>query len=133
MQVKIGTTDVTEFVQEKTYNINAEQEFISSWIDANRVTHKDGAYEKIKGSFQMVFIDGYTLNNAVVDHFGDVLTLLANNTSQGVTTLSLTVNNQNGLLKTISCYVKIKANPMRYTNNGSNAVVKRVIFNIEEQ
>ena len=133
MQVKIGSTDVTQYVQEKTYDINAEKKYTSTWTDSNHVEHRDGAYEKITGTFQMVFIDGYTANNTIVDGFSDFLTLLSNNTSGGVTAMSVTVNNQNGVLKTISAYVDLKASPMRYPNNGSHAVVKRVTVTVKEQ
>lgn len=132
MQVIIGNTDVTQYVQQKTYDVNTEKKYIT-WTDSNYTEHRDAIYEKVVGSFQMVFIDGYEKDGAVVDGFGDFLELLEENTSQGVTTISLTVNNQNAELKTISCFVDIHADPMLYPNNGSNAVVKRVTLSIKEQ
>jgi len=132
MQVIIGSTDITEYIQEKTYDINAQRSY-TSWTDSNFREHRDNIYEKISGSFQMVFFDGYSVNGVTVDKFADLLDLVEANTTDGVTTLRLTVNNLNAELKTISCYVDIQANPMLYAKNGSNVVVKRVTFNVQEQ
>ena len=136
MQVKIGQTDVTQYVQEKSYNIDSVDDYIE-WKDANRRTHRGGYSPKVMGSFEMVFIDGYTVSSggqsSVVDHYGDFLTLLANNMTDKVLTISLTVNNLNNVLKTIQCYCDITTKSVRYTKNGSNCIVKRMTINIKER
>lgn len=127
MQVIIGTTDVTQFVQEKSYKIDSIDEY-NSWKDAGKHSHRGGYLAKVQGSFEMVFID-----DPLNDHYGDILTLIANNSTDKVLTIKLTVNNLNNVLKEINCYCDITTNSVRYTKNGSDVVVKRMLFNIEER
>ena len=132
MQVILGTTDLTAYVQEKTYNVDAEDDY-TAWQDAGGHDHRGGYLEKVKGSFDLVFFDGYSENNVVVDHYGDFLTLIANNSTDKRLTMKVSVNNKNNLLKEIVCYYELKSKPFRYANNGSNVIVKRVTMTIEER
>jgi hypothetical protein len=132
MQVIIGNTDLTRFVQEKSYKIESIDDFVE-WKDAGKHLHRGGYSSKVQGSFEMVFFDGYTVGGVVQDNFGDVLQLIEDNSNDKVLTIKLTVNNLNNMLKEIYCYCDIQTNSVRYTNNGSDVVVKRMIFNIEER
>ena len=132
MQVMIGNTDLTQYVQEKSYKIESVDDF-TEWKDAGKRLHRGGYTSKVQGSFEMVFLDGNTVEGVVQDHFGDVLTLIANNTTDNVLDIKLTVNNLNNLLKEIYCYCDITTNSVRYTKNDSGVVVKRMLFNIREK
>ena len=132
MQVKIGTTDITQYVQEKTYDVDSEDDY-TEWKDSTGSSHRGGYVSKVRGSFELVFLDGYTSNNAVVDGYGDFLTLIANNSTDKRLTMSVTVNNKNNVLTSIVCYYKLTTKSFRYTHNGSNVVVKRVTMTIEEK
>lgn len=132
MQVKIGNTDLSQYVQKKSYNIDSEDEY-TEWKDSTLRKHRGGYVSKVKGSFELVFIDGYTSNNAVVDGYGDFLTLIANNSTDKKLSISLTVNNLNNTLKAITAYYRLDTKEFKYANNGSNCIVKRVTMTIEER
>ncbi len=132
MQVSIGNTDISQYVQEKSYKIDSEDEY-TEWKDSVGHKHRGGYISKVSGSFELVFIDGWTQNNTPVDGYGDFLTLIANNSTDKKLTITLTVNNLNNATRTIVCYYKLTTNEFKYTHNGSNCVVKRVLMTIEER
>ena len=125
MQVTIGTTDVTSAVQESTYKVDSVPKY-TSWIDANNVEHHSNIHNKIEGSFDMVFLAGYSME------YSAFKTLVDANTVNGVTTLTLSVNNLDGATATINCFLKITFDPMIDTKNGSNIIFKRCTCEVRE-
>ncbi len=128
MQVIIGDTDVTKYVQEKSYKVDSVDEY-NEWKDAGKHLHRSGYVARVQGSFELVFIDGYEGEDA----YGDFLALIAENSTDKRLTMSVTVGNLNNELKQIVCYYDLQTNSMRWTKNGSNVVVKRILMTFEER
>lgn len=128
MQVIIGDTDVTKYVQEKSYKVDSVDDF-NEWKDAGKHLHRGGYVSRVQGSFELVFIDGYEGEDA----YGDFLALIAENSTDKRLTMSVTVGNLNNELKQIVCYYDLQTNSMRWTKNGSNVVVKRILMTFEER
>ena len=125
MQVIIGTTDVSSAIQETTYKVDRIERY-TSWVDANNVEHHSNRHYKIEGSFDMVFLAGYSME------YSAFKTLLDSATVNGVTTLTLSVNNLDGATQTINCFLTITFKPMRDTKNGSNIIFKRCTCEVRE-
>jgi hypothetical protein len=127
MQVILGSgasaVDVTSAIQESTYSIDSVEKY-TSWNDASFVEHRYAIYKKIEGSFEMVFIPDYSIA------YSDFLTALESVTQDGITTLSLTVNNLDEELKTINCFVEIQFMPILKISD--NLKYKRCTINIKE-
>lgn len=128
MQVIIGNTDLSQYVQEKSYKVDSVDDY-SEWKDAGKHLHRMGYVSKVQGSFELVFLDGYNGH----DGYGDFLNLIASNSQDKRLTIKVTVGNLNNQLKEIECYYDLKTNSMRWTKNGSNVVVKRILMTIEER
>jgi len=128
MQVIIGDTDVTKYVQEKSYKVDSVDDY-NEWKDAGKHLHRGGYVSRVQGSFELVFIDGYEGEDA----YGDFLALIAENSTDKRLTMSVTVGNLNNELKQIVCYYDLQTNSMRWTKNGSNVVVKRILMTFEER
>lgn len=124
MQVVINDVDVTSCVQESTYNIDLKEEY-KSWRDAAGYEHREAYRSKIKGTFDMVFISGYSLDYATVKSALDAAT------TDHVLTITLTVNNLNGASQTIYAYYRIDFKPMRRISNA--VTYKRATITIEER
>lgn len=125
MQVIIGTTDISSAVQESTYKVDEVKKY-TAWTNANNIEKHSNLHSKIEGSFDMVFIPEYSMD------YADFLTLVDENTVGDVTTLSLSVNNLDGQVKAINCFLTITFSPMKDTKNGSGVIVKRCTCKIKE-
>jgi len=126
MQVLLGTTDVTSVVQEKSYKVDKVPKY-KAWKNANNVEVWSNLHYKVEGSFEAVFIPGLTMS------YSDFKTALdAVTTARGVTTLSLTVNNEDGVLETINAHVTINFEPMIDLKNGSNIIFKKATITVKE-
>ena len=86
MYVSIGNTDITSYVQETTYTMNQFDEY-EEWKDGNRTKHRETMRTYVEGSFDLVFVTETAFNN--------FLTLLNNNTTDGVLTITVYVQNIN--------------------------------------
>ena len=110
MQVKLGTgssaVDITAGIQESTYKIDSVERS-TTWRDTGFKEHKYAMYRKIEGSFEMVCIPNLTMA------YSAFLSALNSATSDGVTTLSCTVNNLDEQLVEIEAFVEVKFNPIR--------------------
>lgn len=125
MYVKIGNTDVTSAVQETTYKVDREKQY-DSWVNANNVERHRNIRYKIVGSFDMVFIPGYSMS------YADFKALVDANTVGDVTTITLSVNNLDGANATIQCFLDITFDPIIDLKNGSNLLYKRCRVSIQE-
>lgn len=125
MQVTIGGVDVTSAVQETTYNVDRITKY-TPWVDANNVEHHSNIHHKVEGSFDMVFLPGYSMEYSVFKALVDA------NTVNDKTTLTLSVNNLDGAMATINCFLTITFKPMRDTKNGSNIIYKRCTCEVKE-
>lgn len=52
MRVIIADTDITKYINESSYNVNAESQY-KAWEDGNAVEHRIHIRDKVKGSFQV--------------------------------------------------------------------------------
>lgn len=126
MQVLLGETDVTSVVQENSYKIDKVTKY-NAWKNANRVEVWSNVHEKIEGSFTAVFIPDLTMSYADFKTALDAVT-----TARKVTTMSLTVNNEDGALETINAHVTIEFEPMIDLKNGSDIIFKRATITVKE-
>lgn len=98
----IGSTNLTEQINIKnSYKVNSVTKS-TSITDANGVEHRNPYRERITGSFDMVFIDG---KDDYIS-YADFLTLVSNNTVNGVLTCTIYVQNK-AQLSVIDCYLTI--------------------------
>ena len=126
MQVLFGTTDVTSVVQETSYKIDKVTKY-NAWKNANNVEVWSNIHYKIEGSFKAVFIPDLTMSYEDFKTAFDAVT-----TARKVTTLSLTVNNEDGTLETINAHVTISFDPMVDLNNGSDIIFKSATITVKE-
>ena len=82
MLISVGNVDITEYINPKTYKMNAEKSY-ESWLDGNYKEHRIYTRTKVKGSFEVAL---YGKNNMKTQDFlnlwdsavsNDVVTLLA--------------------------------------------------------
>lgn len=125
MQLLIGGVDVTSAIQESTYKVDRLTKY-TSWVDANNVEHHSNIHHKIEGSFDMVFLPGYSME------YSAFKTLVDANTVNDATTLTLSVNNLDGAMVTINCFLTITFKPMKDTKNGSDIIYKRCTCEVKE-
>lgn len=125
MQVIIGSTDVSSAVQESTYAVDEVTKY-TPWTNANNIEKHSNIHKKIEGTFDMVFMPNYSME------YSAFLNLLNANTVGDVTTITLSVNNLDGAMRTINCFFTINFSPMLDPKNGSNIIVKRCTCNVRE-
>lgn len=121
---KINDIDFTACVQESTYKVDSEDVF-SSYVDANWKTHKIKVREKIRGSFDLMFIESYSPMS-----YDEFLSALAAVKDDEVTTATVFVNNQN-TEKTIECYVTVSMAPVKKISEGR--FYRKCTVNLEER
>lgn len=68
MLVTINGTDITEYINPKTYKMNAEKSY-ESWLDGNYREHRIYTRTKVKGSFDVAL---YGQNNMLTQNFLDL-------------------------------------------------------------
>lgn len=124
MYLKIGNTDVTSAVQESTYKIDRVKSF-ERWFDANNREHHSNVHYKVSGSFDMVFLPSSI-------EYDDFKSLIDDNTIGDVTTLSLSVNNLDGEIVSIDCFITISFSPIIDLKNGSGVHYKRCTISVQE-
>lgn len=86
MLAQIGSTDITKWIQESTYKMNAE-DIYEAWEDGNWVEHHHLIRDKVKGSFDLVFVTDADLNAFI--------TLLNSNTVENYVIITVWVSNKN--------------------------------------
>jgi hypothetical protein len=110
MLVFVGGTDITEFVNEKTYALNEEKTF-ESWKDGNFREHRIYTSKKVKGTFEVAL---YGASNMDLQAFLDLWNSEVNNE---IITLGVHVNNTNEF-RVINAYYAIVGNSHREIANG---------------
>lgn len=86
MTATINGTDISSYINESSYKMNQYDDY-KEWVDGNRIKHHEIMRHFIKGSFDMIFLTELDLTT--------FLTLLGNNTVNGITTITLYVQNIN--------------------------------------
>lgn len=118
----VNETDITEYINPKTYKMNAEKTY-ESWLDGNYKEHRIYTRSKVKGSFEIAL---YGQNNM---HTQDFLELWNGAVNNEVVTIMLYVQNldQNSA---IQAYFEFDGTFHREMINGEYCDVLTV--NIEE-
>ena len=96
MLVKLGNTDITDFINPKSYKVNVEKEY-ESWLDGNYNEHRIYTRQKVKGSFTVAL---YGKDNMTTQAFLDLWNACVNH---NVATITVFVQNEN-VEKEIQCY-----------------------------
>lgn len=118
---KIGTTDITQYINESSYVMNSEP-VTSEWVDANYTTHRDEYRRKVKGSFDLTFVT-QTDYNGFID-------LLHDNTAGIVTVISVYVGDDVNDLKTINAYCRMQMS--KYRSISADYSFNRLKMTVEE-
>lgn len=96
MNVLINETNITEHINETSYNINVDRKY-RSWNDGNGRQHRIYTTEKVNGTFIVAL---YGKNGMDLDAFLELWNSAVNN---NVVTIALWVNNL-GKMKLIEAY-----------------------------
>ena len=86
MLAQIGNTDITKWIQESTYDMNAEDVY-EEWEDGNLHKHHSSVRDRVQGSFDLVFVTDSELDNFI--------TLLNSNTTENYVIITVWVSNKN--------------------------------------
>lgn len=115
-QVIIGSSDITNLIVDGSYQMDAVESF-ESWLDGNKMEHRSGIVEKVKGSFNVVLAPQ---NNQTLAGFKQIMT---NATTDGVTYATVYVTNK-GAVEAIDCFYALTNEEHILTTNGFIDVVK---------
>ena len=119
---KLGETDITKYINEKSYKMVSEPVF-NEWTDANYTKHRDEVRRRIKGSFTLGFVQDSELTA--------FNTLLATCKSGNLLTISVYVGGDVNALTAIVCYYTMETASRREAN--ANYAVSLVNFTVEER
>lgn len=99
MLAKIGTIDLTKKIEDKTYVMESEDEYIE-WQDGNNRKHRVYVRGRVKGSFNVI------CDSRLGMDANEFLALVDKHTENRVLTITCWVNNK-AELQTLSAYVNI--------------------------
>lgn len=123
VQVKIGTTDVTEFVNYQDYKMQ-QQDVVTSWTDGNWRDRQTIARTRISGTFKVGF--------RTVTDFESFLALLAANRDPDEGYYDMTVYVQNtGTVEQIDAYLELVGEAKWDLVNGRQWIVQTI--SVEER
>lgn len=111
-QVVVNNTDITPYIVEGSYKVNAEDSY-ESWKDANMVEHRVVIAEKVKGSFEVV-----CSNRTGSITLSDFLTLWGGAVDNKVVTIGCRVLNT-GKFEALECYFEITCGKHDLAGDGS--------------
>lgn len=98
IRAKIGDIDITPFINEKSYKMDSVP-VENKWTDANYAEHVDEVRRRVTGSFDLAFITD--------EQYNDFITLLNNNKSGNLLTITVYVGSDINNLQTIYAYYKM--------------------------
>ena len=110
--VEIYDTDITNYIVEGTYNMNAFDSS-ESWEDGNFVEHRIIVKKKVSGSFDVV-----CSNRANSITVADFLALWNSAVNNGVVTIGVDVLNE-GVFKSVDAYYSIENKTHDRAGDGS--------------
>lgn len=99
MLVMIGSTDLTDNIEDGSYEVESEDVFIE-WEDGNNKKHRIYVRERVKGKFNII------CNKRLGMDSSSFLELIKENTENNVLLVTCWVNNK-AEHQSISTYVKI--------------------------
>lgn len=98
IRAKIGDIDITPFINEKSYKMDSVP-VENKWTDANYAEHVDEVRRRVTGSFDLAFVTD--------EQYNDFITLLNNNKSGNLLTITVYVGSDINNLQTIYAYYKM--------------------------
>lgn len=98
IRAKIGDIDITPFINEKSYKMDSVP-VENKWTDANYAEHVDEVRRRVTGSFDLAFITD--------EQYNEFITLLNNNKSGNLLTITVYVGSDINNLQTIYAYYKM--------------------------
>ena len=111
MLAMVNNTDITEYINKKTYKMNAEKPYIS-WEDGNFREHRVYPRSKVEGSFEVAL---YGKNNMLTQNFLDLWNGAVDNE---LVTMGVFVQNTNKF-EMIEAYFEIDGKTHREMINGN--------------
>lgn len=99
MLAKIGSIDLTKIIENNTYVMEAEDEYLE-WQDGYNKNHRVYVRDRVKGSFNVICDSKLGMDS------GSFLKVLGEHTKNKVLTITCWVSNK-AKLQTLSAYVKI--------------------------
>lgn len=99
MLVLVGSTDLTNKIEDNSYAVEGEDVFIE-WEDGNNQKHRVYVRNRVKGAFNVICDSRLGMNSA------EFLNLIRENTENNVLLITCWVNNK-AEYRTLSAYVKI--------------------------
>lgn len=122
MLVKLGNTDITQYINESSY-VMASEPVYNEWTDANYTTHRDEVRRRIKGSFTLAFVTDTDYNAFI--------TALNSVKNGNVITVTLYVGGDINSSQTIYAYYSIK--PIKRRQVSAGYIVSLMTMTIEEK
>lgn len=99
MLAMIGVTDLTPNIEDNSYAIESEDEFIE-WEDGNHVKHRAYIRNRVKGTFNIICSERLGMNSA------EFLSLVKQNMENNILMITCWINNKAEYM-TLNAYVKI--------------------------
>ena len=96
---KIGSYDLTPYIDIQNYLVNAQSEY-EEWTDADNILHRKFLRKRCQGSFQMGFDDPLVFD-AMLAELADRVT------EDGYYTVSAYVSNE-GAVRTVNVYLDLE-------------------------
>lgn len=116
MKVIINSTEITNYIVEGSYNMNADDSS-ESWEDGNFVEHRVIVKKKVSGQFDVVCSN--RANSITVANFLALWSAADNN---GVVTIGVDVLNE-GAFKAVNAYYSIQNKSHNRAGDGSTVDV----------
>ena len=123
MLAVVNGTDITKFINKKSYKVNAEKNF-ETWKDGNYLEHRIYTRPKVKGSFEVVL---YGQDQTFTEDF---LSLWNGAVDNDVVTISVFVQNHNKM-EAIEAYFDITGTSHKDMINGNYC--DKLTINIKEK
>lgn len=111
MLAAISDVDITEYINEKSYKMNAEKDY-DSWLDGNRREHRIYTRTRVEGSFEVAL---YGKNNMLTQNFLDLWNSVVDNE---IITMLVFVQNTNKM-EAIEAYFEFTGKSHRKMVNGN--------------
>jgi hypothetical protein len=111
MLAVVNGVDITEYINTKSYKVNADKDY-ESWLDGNRREHRIYTRTRIEGSFEVAL---YGKDNMLTQNFLDLWEGAVDNE---VVTMGVFVQNTNRM-ETIEAYYEFTGKSHRKMLNGN--------------
>lgn len=123
MFLQINDVDFSKNVQESTYKVDSIPVY-EEWTDAGKKIHREITRNRVVGSFDIVFFDGW--GQSIDDFYTAINTII----DEGVTKVKLYISNLNQT-KNVNAFLTISTN--KYVPNVNGKTLHRLNIKVEER